>query len=93
MMNETELREAMVRVCDLDDIDPASPLNTLAIIADYHDLDLVKVLEDLLRGRRFRFGPEAMIQDIIEASQSNPDRAMLSMRWMTILTDRFEDMA
>lgn len=91
-MTEDQINQALVEVADLDDIDPAFPLDALALIADYHDLDLVKVLEFLLRGGTYKFGPEAMIQDIIFASQSNPDRAMLSLRWMMILDNRLAEL-
>lgn len=86
-LTESQIDEAMILVSDCDDIDPAFPLDALVIIADFHDLNLVEVLDTLLKGGRYRFGPEAMIQDIIDASQSNPDRAMLSMRWMAILEE------
>lgn len=94
MINQTEeeLNRAMSAVSDCDDIDAAFPLDALMLIADYHDLDLVEVLDNLLRGITYKFGPESMIQDIISASQSNPDRAMLSMRWMTILDNRMSEL-
>lgn len=91
-MNEDQINAAIARCADEDDIDPAFPLDALMLIADYHDLDLVKVLEFLLQGGSYNSGPETMIQDIIFASQSNPDRALLSMRWMTILDNRLAEL-
>ena len=90
-MNQDQVNEAMDAVADLDDIDPASTIDTLMTIADYHDLDLLAVLDTLLSGATYGFGPETLIQDIIFQSQSNPDRAMLSMRWMMTLVNRLAE--
>lgn len=91
-MTQEQIDEAMIRVSDEDDIDPAFPLDALMMIADYHDFDLVETLEFLLQGGSYNSGPQTMIQDIIFASQSNPDRAMLSLRWMTILDQRASEL-
>ena len=86
------INEAMSAVSDCDDIDPAFPLDALAMIADFHDFDLIEVFDRYLRGHRAGYGPESLIFDIIDASQSNPDRAVLSMRWMTILDNKMADL-
>jgi hypothetical protein len=85
---EQAIDEAWDAVSDCDDIDPAFPLDALAMIADYHDFDLIEVFDRYLRGFRAGHGPESLVFDIIDASQSNPDRAVLSMRWMTILDQK-----
>lgn len=67
----------------LEDLDGASIFNMISIVADACDIDLVRVLEELVNAgyKGAVLGEqEMMIADMINFSQSNPDRAFRALR-------------
>jgi hypothetical protein len=75
-----------------NDLDPIPVSNAVMMIADNADIDLEQLIDNLLQGKQYRWGMESVIQDILESSQSNLDRALLSLRRISILETKISEL-
>lgn len=69
-----ELDEAITKITE--DLDSIDLFTAIRIVADALDLDLVDVLTRHRADERLSEGDESIIGDLIDASQSNRERAL-----------------
>jgi hypothetical protein len=90
--------DACTEVIDdlLDDLDSVAIFDALQIVADALSIDLTETMMRLKikfsQGQEFMNGPEAVVQDLIMTSQSNPARAIDRLYRSSVLHDHREDL-
>jgi hypothetical protein len=76
----------------LEDCDAADIFAVIGITADYLDIDVIEFLDAMLQGIQYKFGPESVLQDILESSQSNLDESLLNLRRAFVLDNKIADL-